>query len=673
MHGQGAVLSVLIRRDVACYVSTGDWRAEMEDLPSHRGCTVKSLAVGALLSLLIGVGAPYANMVIRGTYMALDFSTAGAIFLLFLLVAAVNVPLRALAGRAALSRSELIVVYIMMICASAIPTCGWTEYLLPILAAPFYYATPENNWAELMHRYIPEWIAPEGVGPIKQFYEGMPKGGTVPWGAWAKPLLAWGAFSLALYLVMISLAVLLRKQWMDRERLVYPLVQLPLEMAGREGAPNPLFRSGVMWMGFLVPFVVGTLNALHGYYHFIPAVRLASYVSAFRRTTTFIFRVSFPMVGFSYFIGLDIAFGIWFFNLLAKLQEGMSNVLGWTGTEQLGIYGIPAMPSMAHQKMGAMLMLVLLGLWVGRRQFREIGRRAFRGDRGADDSGEIMSYRAAVFCLIGGLAFLGAWLWRSGLPAWTVPPFLLAAVLLFIGVTRIVAEGGVAAARAPMVAPDFVVSGIGCPALGPSGLLALGFTYIWAADIRTFVMASCANGLKLAENIPGRKRPLFWAMMLSIVLGLVGSVWIVMNLSYAHGGINLNRWFFGGGALAPFNYLAPKLMHLPAANLSGWLHTAIGGGIMALLMLARHRFLWWPLHPLGFPIGGIWVVDEISFSVFLAWLFKGLVLKYGGPRLYRRTRPFFLGLILGQFTTAGLWLVVDFFTGMTDNPIFFQL
>ena len=40
------------------------------------------------------------------------------------------------------------------------------------------------------------------------------------------------------------------------------------------------------------------------------------------------------------------------------------------------------------------------------------------------------------------------------------------------------------------------------------------------------------------------------------------------------------------------------------------------------------------------------------FSVFLAWLCKTLVLRYGGPALYLKTRPFFMGLILGQFVTA---------------------
>ena len=66
----------------------------------------------------------------------------------------------------------------------------------------------------------------------------------------------------------------------------------------------------------------------------------------------------------------------------------------------------------------------------------------------------------------------------------------------------------------------------------------------------------------------------------------------------------------------------------------------------------------------------VWLLDALWFSIFLAGLIKLVVMKYGGPRLYRLTRPFFLGLIMGQFVIAGIWLMVDYFTGMTDNVVF---
>ena len=68
-----------------------------------------------------------------------------------------------------------------------------------------------------------------------------------------------------------------------------------------------------------------------------------------------------------------------------------------------------------------------------------------------------------------------------------------------------------AACRAPLIAPNFMLYAVGTPALGAQGVTALGYTYGWSSDIRTFLMASIANGLKLLddERFRGRKRRVF--------------------------------------------------------------------------------------------------------------------------------------------------------------------
>ena len=88
---------------------------------------------------------------------------------------------------------------------------------------------------------------------------------------------------------------------------------------------------------------------------------------------------------------------------------------------------------------------------------------------------------------------------------------------------------------------------------------------------------------------------------------------------------------------------------------------------MTLLIAARQRFIWWPFHPLGFVASMGWVMNYMWSTVFLAWLFKVLILKYGGARMYRKAQPLFLGMILGQLVVGGLWLVIDGFTGMMGN------
>ena len=88
---------------------------------------------------------------------------------------------------------------------------------------------------------------------------------------------------------------------------------------------------------------------------------------------------------------------------------------------------------------------------------------------------------------------------------------------------------------------------------------------------------------------------------------------------------------------------------------------------MTLLMVAQHRWVWWPFHPLGFPVSGVF--RTMYFSLFVGWLLKMVTLRYGGLNLFVRMKPFFLGLILGEAVVAGTWVVIDYFTGMVGNVI----
>ena len=42
-------------------------------------------------------------------------------------------------------------------------------------------------------------------------------------------------------------------------------------------------------------------------------------------------------------------------------------------------------------------------------------------------------------------------------------------------------------------------------------------------------------------------------------------------------------------------------------------------------------------------------------------------MKFGGATLYRRTRPFFIGIILGEAVCLGTWSLIDFATGKVGN------
>ena len=242
---------------------------------------------------------------------------------------------------------------------------------------------------------------------------------------------------------------------------------------------------------------------------------------------------------------------------------------------------------------------------------------------------------------------------------------LFGSFVLFMTETRVMAEGGVAMIFPPMNGLDFVVSGVGTSALGATGLVGLSFAYIWGTDVLILLMAAMTNGLKMVDGIVKRKRFLLWVVIAAILITFAGSIGMDLHLAYKYGGINLDWFYFNWACKYPFQFMEGRMRTPSDANVNGWIYTGIGGVVMLGLMFARYRFLWWPFHPLGFPISCVF--GSMWFSVFLAWIVKSVVLKYGGPRLYRSTRPFFVGLILGEFVTAGIWIVIDYFAGMTGN------
>ena len=52
---------------------------------------------------------------------------------------------------------------------------------------------------------------------------------------------------------------------------------------------------------------------------------------------------------------------------------------------------------------------------------------------------------------------------------------------------------------------------------------------------------------------------------------------------------------------------------------------------------------------------------------FLGWLFKVLIMRFGGNDTYRKMVPAFLGLALGDVMMILVWLIVDGWQGRTGH------
>ena len=53
--------------------------------------------------------------------------------------------------------------------------------------------------------------------------------------------------------------------------------------------------------------------------------------------------------------------------------------------------------------------------------------------------------------------------------------------------------------------------------------------------------------------------------------------------------------------------------------------------------------------------------------LFLGWLAKALITRYGGATAYRKALPFFVGMVLGEFTVGSLWCI---FGSIYNTPVY---
>jgi len=93
----------------------------------------------------------------------------------------------------------------------------------------------------------------------------------------------------------------------------------------------------------------------------------------------------------------------------------------------------------------------------------------------------------------------------------------------------------------------------------------------------------------------------------------------------------------------------------------------LGLGFSLLLGGLRMRFTWWLWHPVGYATATSWSMDKLWFCIFLGWLAKAIITRYGGARMYRQALPFFVGLVMGEFTVGSLWMI---FGAIANTPVY---
>ncbi len=636
--------------------------------------TTSSKIVTAILAVVgmfaIWVAAPLNGFLLGNSYIAGDFMPAAALALVFVLVLGINPLLRRLAPHLAMSRGQLAFLLGVFLVACVTPEAGLMRYGPGALAHECQSVSRDLMKSKTYDVVQPPAVLfPDPLGyeaetpASTQMMDMLEEGETIPWRNWLTPLLAWGPFLLAYWLMLAGMAQIVLPQWRDVERQPMPLLKVLQTIIADPGPGHllpPLFRKRVFWIAAGTVFGLHLLSGLNGYMpDRVPAVPLSwnlnsCFTEGMARNLPRLFkggRISFLFLGLTFFMPRRTGFSLWSMQVIYGLVTA---------------YVITYLPScdrgfVTDHRNGAAIAIALIVLWTGRRHWRRVFGSLVRRGQDGDDT-----YRLETAMLLAGLAGVVIWLmWAGVSPGWAVG-CAVGILINALVATRLLSETGLPVA--PYVHPMTALA-----RLVPSTLTTAASTYFTTFCTSVVGMdwnRVCAGtmifqGLALNERASSRNRrrlSLVFLLILAVSVVVAGAVYLMIsygNERTLNGIWTINSWgsrVLERSAVADVrHFLTGHARPGAGADATGIL---TGIGLALGLQFLCMRFPRWPLHPVAlvFALGffGQWLFA----SLFLGWLLKHLILKYGGARTHRAAEPLFIGLILGEVGAVVFWTAV---------------
>ena len=578
------------------------------------------------------------------------------VVLALLILTSLNFLLKRFYPKHTLTGGELITVYVLMSMSLIFMSYDMFLPLVSIVVHAFYFATPENEWRDLFFHYLPDWLTISNPEIGIAFYRGE-KSFFEPryFLAWVKPIFWWCSFAFVWLLVTQCINVIIRKAWAEQERLTYPIVEIPYQLAYNSGT---FFRSKAMWAGFAIAGGISLINGLHVLFPIIPVIPTKSISIAplfTEKPWTALLRggstiVIYPFaVGLFFLMPMDLLMSCLLFFFVYKMQFFMAIV---TGMEQ-----IPGFPYPYEQQTGAYTGICVIALWATRRQIWRALKAVIR-PQPEEEREEPMRYRTAFLGVVLGGLFLIGFAMRGGM-GFRIALLFFAAhfATIAIPLTRLRAQIGFPIHSTTFIGPHHsLVSLLGTRQIGAQNLTWFSLFFWFNRDNRSHPMPHQLEAFKLSER--GHldvKRLSRW--MLAILIVAMPMCLIMLLETFFRLGVDTGNI---GGQINSFGGRAYRFLH-------GWLTTprdpqnghiaamSFGFCFTLILGIVRARFFWWPIHPLGYGI-------SLSSHMFMFWapfiiagVAKWSLLKYGGIVLYRRAIPLFLGLALGDFVMGSFW------------------
>jgi hypothetical protein len=535
---------------------------------------------------------------------------------------------------------------------------------------------------------MPTWLRPSSDYAVSRLYEGLHPGEPIPWREWIVPLGAVTLLAVALFGCYFALCAIVRRRWVEEEKLVFPLMELPGQLVEY---PSPaallpgLLTNRIMWAFFALPFILHTVNGLHFYFPAVPSINfnlisLDPYVASrpWSALSPFWLRILFTVIALAYLLPGEISLSLWVFYFFFMIQQ----VIGeQAGIPMPNVQAYPVRRFIGEQMIGGILAFGVIDIIGSRHLWLRVWHRlmAPTGDASTGKaasaeaaSAEAMSPGVAGWTLIAGLVSMCVWGAYAGAGFVATLGMMVLYLILHLVAARLVCQAGMLAIQHPYRPLNMYLAALGTSAFRPRQLAMLTwFDHLLMLDNRSPLMPGIMQSLKLADRGSVKRGPLLLCLAAAVAVAVLASYVSDLYLMYRHGGAVLNSWFTTYYAKNLFSTWAAHLIRDgEPARPQAFGIMAIGAATMLGLLNLHHNFTWWPLSPIGYLMGATYVMINFWFPVFLGWLIRTIVLRYGGPKLYRTLLPGFIGWILAEFMSGALWVLIDALAGVRGHQIF---
>ncbi|NIR02000.1 MAG: hypothetical protein GTN78_17705, partial [Gemmatimonadales bacterium] len=295
------------------------------------------------------------------------------------------------------------------------------------------------------------------------------------------------------------------------------------------------------------------------------------------------------VVGICYLMPLDLAFSLWFFNLMFKAQLILASHFGWTTNTVTGF------PYIDNQSLGGFIALLVSVLWLDRRYLAQVARKVLGLRSTLDDSGEPMSYRGAVLGLATALGFLAYFMGRGGMPVALTMAWVANLLLLGLAITRIRAQVAPPTFELWAIGPNhFLPMLTGTKALTPRAQGMMWLTYPMTREFGNNPQPWTLEAFKLAESERMERRRLSWALVAITPVAFLSVFWATLHLVYGVGVASNADPYCEDHALDVPYYLATALENPTGPDYASLGAIAAGMATTVALMAMKMQFLRWP-------------------------------------------------------------------------------